>query len=251
MRKVIARGEEANLPPQMIGQLLRPAVSSAQKHHPTAPLLLTALEGLSKRVPTDRLTVALKTFQLQIETAAQLVSREHPAPPSSQESVARLRLIESVAQAHRRGLSWTTVRQLYEALLDAQTSPSRPVLTAAFEVAPALPGSRSSPESVRTLLVATLAEGYSKTDIRKLPDILRPAPSERPPTAALRATIRAVERGRSPAEMGRFAFTTAPLTGPFGPADPSDVPPGLGLPARVPPQRPEHPDPSRDNPGPP
>ena len=249
MRAILARGEETGLPSETIAKLLRLGVNSAQNNLPATPLLLTILEGFSKQVPIPQLTSALATFQKQFETAAHLVARGPSASP--QESEARLKLIENVAYAHRRGLSWATVRQLHHALLTVKETPPPSVLAAAFEVVPTLSGHRSSPKSIRRLLVAALAKGYGETDIRKLPDVLSPASSAHPPSVALRTAIRAVERGRPLAEMNSFASTTAPRPGPFGmTGPPMDLPPGLGLRARIPGQRPEAPPPPH-NPGPP
>lgn len=227
MHEVVDRARQAGHRPTAIGPLLAPAVSAARRDYPARPLLMTALEGISKQVSTSQLTGVLTARFGHLETAAGLVVETGSSPPENAE--ARGLLIESLARAHRRGLSWEELRRLQTAFLEAQGTSEWPVLAAAFDVASALSG--SSAGSARELLVAALEAGYSASDLRKLPDALHAVSGEGPGPTALRFAARSVKRGAFPGEVRTRHFPGNDVLGPFGSMMPGFAgPPGLGVP---------------------
>lgn len=265
LRNVVARAETAGLDPEQTVELLRPAVSLAERDLPATPLLNKTLEGLSKQVPATRMTPVLQQFQRDTERSGDLVStwmgREEvkalageTGGPSAAE---RTQLISDVTEAQRQDVSLDVLQQFLDALPEAVER--RPVslseVSAAVSVMPDLPSSGDHPEVTQELLMAALNAGYEGDALRQLPAALEHAQQEtqRPAAAVARGAAQAIDRGAPAASVLRSLFQgTMPGNGP-----PSDVGnelpgtlPGQGKPPRMgPPDDPGGGDLPPDNPG--
>lgn len=205
MRAVADRGREAGLSSESTIRLLRPALDLAKQDYPTKSVLVTALEGMSKQVPPQRLLATLDGVHGRTERAGTLVSgwlrgREGLSP----EEDARLALIENAARAQQRGFSPSELERVWSVLTatEEDRSPALSAVATAFEVLPELPGSERSPTIAGRLLKRALDAGYSATEMRQLPTALRPEGIRRMPSAALsRRATRLVGKGASAAEV--------------------------------------------------
>lgn len=107
---------------------------------PTEPLVQKALEGSAKKIPPDRLVIAVRRAMLQLRDARLLVSRAVPGQPVPEGHVA------SVAAALARGLPPPIVERLLTA---APNEPPGPALHAAAD----LVAHRFNADSAADLLV--------------------------------------------------------------------------------------------------
>lgn len=245
MQEVVESAAKAGRPSVDVAKLLGPALSLAEQKYPSTPLLRTVLEGLSKNVPTARLRAVLEAEQVRVGTSGQLVSRllqEQKRADVSRQS--RFQLIESVAQARRRGLPYEGIGRLWTALHESQR-PSFSLLASAIEMAPKLPGGVSSPGSARTLLVTAVENGYDESQLRELASSLNNrGHRRRPPSALAASAARAIARGAPTMEPRAPAFSFGGPEGMPGQAAFPGVPPGLDVPAQGPDRRrPEPPSP--------
>lgn len=107
---------------------------------PTEPLVQKALEGSAKKIPPDRLVIAVRSTLTQLREARALVSQAVPGQPIPEGHVA------AVAAALARGLPAPIVQRL---ILVEPSEPPGPALHAAAD----LVAHRFDPDSAADLLV--------------------------------------------------------------------------------------------------
>lgn len=243
LRSVASRAEKAGLGPEQTAELLRPAVTLAERDLPTHPLLNKTLEGLAKRVPPGRMTPVLQQLQANTERAGTLVSTWLKRKDTNQlvgqsaSSSARTQLITSVTEAQQQNVPVKTVEQFLDGLPGGVQRHSMPLsdVAAAVSVMPDLPGSASNPTVTNQLLTAALDAGYDRKSLQQLPVALERAQREtqRPPTAIAKGTARAISKGTPAARVLQNLFQGAmPGAGPPSGVGngPPETPPGQGKP---------------------
>lgn len=240
LRTVVEKGKERGLENDRIAALLEPAVQTAEQNNPARSILMSTLEGLAKNVPTDRLGTHLETKRQSIERAGQTVSKWSEGRPSTNEGESpRARLIESVADAHQRGLSMDEIQRLREGLQGTGREVSTSLLAVALQIAPDLPESSNAGTSRRQLLAVAVKAGYDEADLRALSEIVSgPGAQNRPAAARLRGAVRSIERGASVAEVQTGMASMAPDLAPGGAGMGSGPPAGLDMSSRLPVQPP-------------
>ncbi len=244
MREVVSRAERAGRGSEQTAELLRPAVSLAEKGLPTEPLLNKTLEGLAKRVPSGRMTPVLQTLQTNTERAGAVVSTwlnrddvKQLIGDSKEPSAAREEMITTATEAQQQNVPLETVEQFLDALPAAveQQSVSLSQVATAVGVMPDLPGAESNPQVNQQLLTAALDAGYDGESLRQLPAALESArrQTQRPERAVARGATQAIAQGTSAARVLRNLFQgSVPGGGPSASAGngPPDAPPGQGKP---------------------
>lgn len=253
LRDVVQQAEERGLESRRIAAFLEPAIETARKDYPARPILMSTLEGLGKTVPADQLDAHLETLRHNIERAGQTVSQWSKQRPSAEnEDPQRAQLIESVAQAHRRGLSMEEIHRLRAALQETGREPSSSLLAVAIEVAPDLTESSASEGNRRELLAAAVEAGYGEGDLRALSEILTSTRGQhRPASAQVRGALHSIERGASVAALKRqIVSNVGPALSPNAHGVPSVTPAGLDISSRIPVQRPPRNDQPPRNQGP-
>lgn len=266
MRTVVERANQAGLSPTATADLLRPAVSLAERDLPTRPVLTKALEGLSKRVPPNRMMPVLTQLRSSTEQAGQLVSAwlqkketqqfigaSESNGPEPSPSPGRSQLIASIADAQEQAVSAETVTAFLNGL--PGTTERRPVplsdVAVAVSVLPDLANDGAASQAAQDLLVAALDAGYDPESMRRLPAAIERAQrqTQRPVTAIAQGAAQAISWGTPAASVLQNLFRGAPAgglpaqtgednLGSDGPPDndpPGNGPPGNGGPPSSPP----------------
>lgn len=245
LRTVADRAEAAGFSDRATADLLRPAVSLAERDLPASPLLTKTLEGLAKQVPAGRMSPVLQRLQTHTQEAGALVSswvrqegtqdllgRSGPPPKAERD-----RLITTIAQARQQDLPPAALEQFLTQLPGAVER--RPValseVATAVSAMPDLPGARDNPALARELLAAALNAGYDTESLRQLPAALEQArrTNSQPATAIAKGAARAIAQGTPAANVLRTLFQgTVPGVGPAAGAGngPPGTPPGQGKP---------------------
>lgn len=263
LQTVAARAEAAGFSGQATADLLRPAVTLAERDLPATPLLTKTLEGLAKQVPARRMSPVLQQLQTHTQEAGALVSswvrqdatQEMLGRSGSPPRPERDQLITTIAEARQQDLPPPALEQFLNQLPEAVQR--RPVglseVATAVSAMPDLPGARDNPALARELLTAALNAEYDAESLRQLPAALEQArrTSSQPTSAIAKGAARAIAQGTPAANVLRTLFQgTVPGVGPAaGPGNgPPDTPPGQGKPPGAdPPNNPG--DPPVDPPG--
>jgi hypothetical protein len=235
MQSVAARAGTAGLGPKQTAELLRPAVTVAEKGLPAGPLLNKTLEGLAKRVPPSRMTPVLQTLQANTERAGSAVTAwlnrddVKQLVGESNEGSARADLIANATEAQQQDVSLETIEQFLDGLPGAveRRSVSVAEVATAVSVMPDLPGSADNPTVTRQLLTAALDAGYDGEALRQLPAALERArrQTQRPAGMVARGAAQAVAQGTPATRVLRSLFQgSVPGGGP--PGDAGNGPPG-------------------------
>ncbi len=235
MRSVASRAEKAGLGAEQTAELLRPAVTVAEKGLPTAPILNKTLEGLAKRVPTSRMTPVLQTIQTHTVQAGSVVSawfsRDDVKGLVGDEpsASARADLITKATEAQQQDVPLKTVEQFLDNLPGAvkRRSVSISEVATAVSVMPDLPGSKNSPTVIQQLLTAALNAGYDGESLRQLPAALESAQrqAQQPASVIARGAAQAIAQGAPAASVLESLFRgSMPGGGP--PASAGNGPPG-------------------------
>lgn len=252
MRTVVDRANQAGLSAAATTRLLEPAVALAERGLPTSPVLNKALEGLSKRVPPERMTAVLQQLRTRTEQSGQLVGTwlqqddvRAMIGAGDQQNLSergRATLIASVADAQQQGVTPELIRAFLNEL--PATTDRRPVPLADVSVAVGvLPDLSSNGESVpaaQQLLAAALDAGYDSQSMRQLPAAIEQARREtqRPTAAIAKGAAQAISWGTPADNVLQNLFRGVPPAGPPGRAGqgrqgqnrPPDDPPGNGPP---------------------
>ena len=244
MRTVARRAEAAGLGAQQTADLLRPAITLAERDLPTQPLLTKTLEGLAKRVPPARMSPVLQQLRTHTEQAGGLVSGwlgrsdvRQLVGETGNDAAARTQLITSVTEAQQQNVPLTAVRQFLDGLPENGSRQRVPLgqVATAVSVMPDVPGGTRSPAATSQLLTAALNAGYDAESLRQLPAALERAQRsiQRPASTVARGVAQAIAKGTPAARVLRSLFQG----GMPGGAPPSDVgngasgpPPGQGKP---------------------
>lgn len=253
MREVASRSSKAGHSPTDVSAVLRPAVKAAQNDLPSGPILDTALEGLSKEVPSGRLQAAVQQEHARVEASGAFVEswgKRHG--PSDLSRPQRLQLVESVAQARRQGLPFEDVQALWETVRDrtvpqgnippengsvsgenARSSPS--LLATATTGASLLTEDGLSAEQARVVISAGLKSGHGEAQLRDLvASVLDRRPKTIPPAALARSAGRSARQGFSgAATRANPALGGLPGLG-VGGAPPASIASRMGLPGQGP-----------------
>ena len=244
LQTVAQHAETAGLGPQQTADLLRPAVTLAERNLPTDPLLNKTLEGLAKRVPPSRMSPVLQQLQTHTKQAGGLVSEwlgrndvQQLVGASGEDATARTQLITNVTEAQQQDVSLSAVKQFLDGLPEAVSERSVALnqVATAVSVMPDIPGGKRTPAVTTQLLTTALSAGYSNKSLRQLPAALERAQrsTERPVTDVARGAARAIAEGTPAANVLRSLFQGGmPGKGPpsgMGNGPPS-TPPGQGKP---------------------
>ncbi len=242
MRNVASRAEKAGVGPEQTAELLRPAVTLAERDLPTRPLLNKTLEGLAKRVPPARMGPVLQKLQSNTEQAGALVTTwlgqdntKRLVGESPASSSARTQLVTTVTEAQQQEVPLETVKQFLDGLPGAvdRSSVSVSQVATAVSVMPDLPGSKSNPKVTQQLLTSALNAGYDGESLRQLPAALERAQREtqRPTAVIAKGTAQAISKGVPASSVLRSLFQgSMPGGGPPSGAGngPPSSPPGQG-----------------------
>lgn len=219
MQTVASRAENAGIGAEQTAELLRPAVTLAERDLPTQPLLNKTLEGLAKRVSPARMTPVLQQLQTNTEQAGTLVSTwlnqekaKQLVGESAASSSAKTELITTVTEAQQQKIPLETVKRFLDGLPGAVTrSVSVSQVATAVSVMPDLPGSKNSPAATQQLLTAALNAGYDGESMRQLPAALESAQREtqRPSAAIAQGTAQAIAKGAPASNVLRSLFQGA------------------------------------------
>lgn len=255
MRTVADRAGESGLSPEATTELLEPALALAERDLPSGPVLNKALEGLSKRVPPERMTSVLQQLRTRTEQAGQLVAAWLQqdevrtmigADADASPGRGRPDLIASVADAQQQKVPADAIKAFLNEL--PATTERRPVslsdVSVAVGVLPDLPSNGESPAAARQLLVAALDAGYDPESMRQLPAAIEQAQrqTQRPTAAIAKGAAQAISWGTPADNVLRNLFRGAPPAGPpartgegnQGQNAPPDDPPENGPPDNPP-----------------
>jgi len=251
MRTVVDRANKAGLSSTATANLLDPAVALAERDLPSSPVLNKALEGLSKRVPPERMTSVLQQLRNGTEQAGHLVAawlqQEEVramigSDPDASSSRGRANLIASVADAQQQKVPAEAIEIFLNEL--PATTERRPVplsdVSVAVGVLPDLPSNGESAPAAQQLLVAALDAGYDPESMRQLPAAIEQAQrqTQRPTEAIAKGAAQAISWGTPADNVLRNLFRGAPPAGTpaqtgqgkQGQNNPPDDPPGNGPP---------------------
>jgi hypothetical protein len=216
MRNVASRAEKAGVGPEQTAELLRPAVTLAERDLPTRPLLNKTLEGLAKRVPPARMGPVLQRLQTNTEEAGALVSTwlnqdktKQLVGESAASSSARTQLITTVTEAQQQEIPLKTVKQFLDGLPGGvERSVSVSQVATVVSVMPDLPGGKSNPKVAQQLLTSALNAGYDSESMRQLPAALERAQREtqRPSSAIAKGAAQVIAQGTPAASVLRSLF---------------------------------------------
>ncbi len=247
MRTVADRASTSGLSPAATAELLEPAVALAERDLPASPVLNKALEGLSKRVPPNRMSSVLQQLRSRTEQAGQLVSTwlqkdevramvgtDQDAPSKR----GRADLIASVADAQQQKVSPEAIEAFLNQL--PATTERRPVslsdVSVAVGVLPDLSSNGDSPAAAQQLLAAALDAGYDSESMRQLPAAIERAgrQTQRPTAAIAKGAAQAISWGTPADNVLRNLFRGVPAAGPPAQTGQGDQgqngPPGNGPP---------------------
>lgn len=224
MQDVVTRSEAAGLSRSETAGLLRPAVALAEKGSPPGPVLMAALEGLTKEVPLSRLRSSLSATQTRVEESRAFVTRALGPTNRSTPKAARDQLILNIDWARRQGIPEETIGRVWNALEErlGPTEANTKSLAAAFRVLPDLPGTESEPVAAGRLLGEALRAGYTPADLQQLAEKMRETGARHQPGRVRMAqATRAVARGGSPAAvqlpiLGAHTFGGPPAAAALG-----------------------------------
>lgn len=250
MRTVADRADKAGLSPTATADLLQPAVDLAERDLPTAPVLNKALEGLSKRVPPERMAPVLQQLRTRTEQAGQLVAawvqrEDTRALIGAEENIpepGRAELIASIADAQQQEVPAAAIETFLNDL--PETTDRRPVplsdVSVAVSILPDLSGDGESAQAAHQVLVAALDAGYDPESMRQLPGAIEQAQREtqQPAAAIAKGAAQAISWGTPADNVLRNLFRGVPPAGTpaqtgegnQGQGNPPDDPPGNGPP---------------------
>lgn len=236
LQTVASRAEAAGIGAQQTADLLRPAVTLAERDLPTRPLLNKTLEGLAKRVPPARMSPVLQRLQNHTEQAGGLVSGwmkrdevQRLVGASGKDAAARTQLVTNVTEAQQQDVPLAAVKQFLDGLpenVSRQSVPLNQVATA-VSVMPDVPGGKQNPAVTSQLLTAALNAGYGNESLRQLPAALERAQrgTQRPASAIARGVTQAIAKGTPAASVLRSLFQGG-MPGGGPPSSVGDGPPG-------------------------
>ena len=250
MQTVASRAEAAGIGGQQTADLLRPAVTLAERDLPTRPLLNKTLEGLAKRVPPARMSPVLQRLQSHTEQAGGLVSGwmaqnevQRLVGASGEDAAARTQLVTNVTEAQQQDVPLSAVKQFLDGLPEKMSRQSVSVnqVATAVSVMPDVPGGTQNPGVTSQLLTAALDAGYGDESLRQLPAALERAQrgTQRPATAIARGVTQAIAKGTPAASVLRSLFQggmpgggppSGVGNGPPGATPGQGKPPGTGPP---------------------
>ena len=225
MRTVADRADKAGLSPAATADLLQPAVDLAERDLPTAPVLDKALEGLSKRVPPERMTPVLQQLRARTEQAGQLVAAwvqrdDARALIGTEDNIpehSRAELIASIADAQQQNVPPAAIETFLNEL--PETTDRRPVplsdVSVAVSILPDLSSDGESAQAAHRVLVAALNAGYDPEAMRQLPGAIEQAQREtqQPAAAIAKGAAQAISWGTPADNVLRNLFRGAPPAG--------------------------------------
>jgi len=244
MQTVASRAEAAGIGAQQAADLLRPAVTLAERDLPTRPLLNKTLEGLAKRVPPARMSPVLQRLQSHTEQAGGLVSGwmkrnevQRLVGASGEDAAARTQLITNVTETQQQDVPLSAVQQFLDGLPEKMSGQSVSVnqVATAVSIMPDVPGGKQNPAVTSQLLTAALNAGYDGESLRQLPAALERAQrgTQRPATAIAKGVTQAIAKGTPAASVLRSLFQGG-MPGGGAPSEvgngPPGAPPGQGKP---------------------
>ena len=190
------------LPDDLVAQVTEVAADATAQGLPADPLVHKAIEGWAKRVPPDRILVAVRQFRLRLHDARQaLVGTGHPDPLGP--------VVAAAAEAMGRGLEQHQVGSVVDA------APSSVAAGRGLRVAAALTAQGIGAADAVAIVVRAMQQGRPDAQLLDLPSVAN----------AMRA------RGMAPGQIGQRLMQGAGGAGEagMGPGQggrPPGVPPG-------------------------
>ncbi|MFU8812149.1 MAG: hypothetical protein ACNA78_04220 [Balneolaceae bacterium] len=231
-----SRAAAAGLSQAETAMLLRPALTMAERNLPHEMVFDKAFEGLSKRIPAQRMVPVLQQMTGHAQEAAAFVDPwiERPAVQQAisrrEGGMDRAVFRREMVRAGAKGLSQQFDRDVLESTLDAvgtesimnRTTPGGIIM--AINVLSDLPEAAQLPaESARVILQA-LESGFDAGQMQRLPAAMNMAQrrSQLPAQAVAEGLNRQLQGGMPASQVLQNLFN-----GEIGAGPPGNIPPGL------------------------
>lgn len=223
-----------------LAALLEPAVELSEQNLPADFVIQKMMEGFSKNIPAGRMTPVLQSIRENTPQAALLADNwiGKPEVSSFMNSVGenRSRFRRDLISANLKSLSQNVDAEIVEGLLNelGQESILRnrspQAVVAAVSVLPDLPASLLQEGGVRGLLARAVGNGFSASDLQKLPGAVNAAErrSQLPAAAIMNGMSNQMSNGVRANQILQNLFNGNIKGGPPRgiPGRPNNAPPG-------------------------
>lgn len=235
LEELQAKAKKRGLGTQEVANLIKPAVSLAEKDLPADHLIQKSLEGLSKGVPSSRIHSFISRLQSSTQQAAtivdpwmksskvqQMISQQGGAASGS---AIRNNMIKASSRAITQDIPAESIRQVLSDINNqsvlSKTSPSN--IVSAINILPDL-GVKDQPKLASSFVVRALKGGFNADELQKLPAALSMAQqrSQLPAASIMKGVSKQLTGGVPASEVLQNLFK-----GNIGGGPPGNVPKGL------------------------
>jgi hypothetical protein len=215
-------------------EIIRPAVAMAEQNLPYEMIFEKAFEGISKRVPVQRMRPVLNSIAESSAEAAVIIDPwvENPAvgrmlERSGQSERSAFR--DNMVRAGSKNLMQNFDREVLEETLQSvagsrvmeRASPSG--IITAFNILSDLPEAAQQPAETARIVISALEGGFDASDLQKLPGAMSMAQrrSQLPAQAVAEGLARQLQGGLPASQILQNLFNGDVIGGP-----PGNIPPG-------------------------